>query len=108
MSPKPSVNTVPIEIAPGELLDKISILQIKMERIQDATKVANVQTELILMEDAKQAHLPNTPQLDDFLAQLKTVNEALWEIEDDIRDCEREQQFSDPLYTAGESRVSNQ
>lgn len=77
----------------GELFDKISILEIKSERIADAEKVAFVRHELALLRDL--ATSCGTPTSDPAaaLAELKAVNEALWEIEDSIRDCEREKDF---------------
>ena len=78
-----------IEIAPGELIDKITILEIKAERIADADKRANVLVELQTLTDARAAAIPPDGEIDRLAAELKTVNEALWEIEDDIRECDR-------------------
>jgi hypothetical protein len=69
----------------GELLDKITILQIKAERLTDAGKRANVVTELRLLSQTAGAALAEVAPL---VAELKTINEALWQIEDDIRDKE--------------------
>ena len=74
----------------GELLDKITILQIKQERIADAAKRANVTTELEALAAIAVAAMRQAAAL---LAELKQVNEALWEIEDQIRDKEREGEF---------------
>jgi len=82
-----------VEIAPGELIDKITILEIKSERIADAGKLKNVRVELQVLEAARDAAMAATAELADLTAQLKQVNEALWEIEDAIRDCERGQDF---------------
>ena len=82
-----------VEIAPGELIDKITILEIKSERIVDADKLKNVRVELQVLEAARDAAMAATAELADLTAQLKQVNEALWEIEDAIRDCERGQDF---------------
>jgi hypothetical protein len=76
----------------GELIDKITILQIKAERIGDPGKRANVARELALLEALRDG-LPPTAGLDALAGELKAVNEALWEIEDAIRDCEREGDF---------------
>ena len=78
-----------IEVSPGELIDKITILEIKHERISDDAKRSNVQIELQILADVRSATLPEDPELDRLAADLKSINEALWEIEDDIRDCER-------------------
>jgi len=82
-----------IEIAPGELIDKITILEIKAERIADAAKRANVLAELRTLTDARAATIPLDGEIDRLAAELKTVNEALWEIEDDIRECDRDGDF---------------
>jgi hypothetical protein len=88
-----SAKTIQVEIAPGELIDKITILEIKAERIQDAEKLRNVRLELDVLSQTRAAMIAPTPELDQLTGQLKAVNEALWEIEDAIRTCEREQDF---------------
>ncbi len=82
-----------VEIAPGELIDKITILEIKAERIADAAKRGNVLVELAALGDARAAAIPPDGEIDRLAAELKTVNEALWEIEDDIRECDRDGDF---------------
>jgi tetratricopeptide (TPR) repeat protein len=82
-----------VEIAPGELLDKITILEIKTERITDPQKLQNVRHELTVLERARRDRLPDLPQLASLTAELKKANEALWDIEDAIRDCERQEDF---------------
>jgi tetratricopeptide (TPR) repeat protein len=90
---RPPVRPICVEVAAGELLDKITILEIKAERIDDPAKVANVRTELAALDAVRREALPSRPGLDDLAAQLKAVNERLWEIEDEVRGCEREQDF---------------
>jgi hypothetical protein len=80
-------------IATGELIDKITILEIKAERIADSAKTANVRAELALLRHRRDAVLPPSPFLRDLAARLKAINERLWELEDAIRDCERRQDF---------------
>lgn len=82
-----------VQVAPGELIDKITILQIKLERMTDVEKLRNVRVELEVLEAARDGAMAPTPELSSLTAQLKQVNEALWEIEDAIRDCERQQDF---------------
>ena len=82
-----------VEVAPGELIDKITILEIKSERIADAGKLKNVRVELDVLAAARDAAMAASAELAELTAQLKQVNEALWEIEDAIRDCERGQDF---------------
>ena len=90
---KASDATVTIEISPGELIDKITILEIKTERITDAAKRANVRTELETLVASRDAALAASPELTELSGELKRINEALWEIEDDIRDHERAGDF---------------
>jgi Family of unknown function (DUF6165) len=82
-----------IPVAVGELVDKITILEIKSERIGNEAKLANVRAELALLHEAWERHGGPGPGLDALIANLKTTNEALWQIEDDIRDCERGADF---------------
>ena len=89
------MNEILIPISPGELLDKITILQIKSERISDATKVANVRTELGMLEQVWSDTVEDDEQIRALSSELKSINEALWEIEDDVRDEERNKRFGD-------------
>lgn len=82
-----------VEIAPGELIDKITILEIKTERITDEEKLNNVRVELEVLEKARDDAMQSSSALDELTANLREVNEAIWDIEDDIRDCERRADF---------------
>lgn len=84
-----------VPTAPGELIDKLTILRLKEERIVDAAKVANVRVEkAALMETAKQ-FVPSSDALDTLWEDLYQINAELWVIEDDIRDCEMTKNFGD-------------
>ena len=82
-----------VPISPGELIDKITILQIKSERMSDAVKLANVRTELSLLENTWQGSGHPTESIAADWAALKSINEKLWVIEDDLRDLERARTF---------------
>jgi hypothetical protein len=82
-----------IPVSPGEVLDKICILEIKSERMTDPQKLANVRTELTLLKDSWAQSVVDDETIAKLHAQLKEVNEALWVIEDDIRDKERSREF---------------
>jgi len=84
-----------VDISVGELLDKITILEIKSERIHDAAQLTNIQKELRILRDTWAASPYSTPDVSAQVAQLKTINETLWEIEDDLRRLEAEQRFDD-------------
>ena len=86
--------SVTVDIAPGELVDKITILEIKLERITGEAKLQNVRTEWTILTAVRDTDLPSSTELDKLTAELKVVNEKLWVIEDDIRDCERQSDFS--------------
>ncbi len=89
------MNEILIPISPGELLDKITILQIKAERIADPMKVANVKTELDMLNKIWSEAVEVDAEISALTAELKSVNEALWEIEDDIRNEERGKRFGE-------------
>jgi vacuolar-type H+-ATPase subunit I/STV1 len=89
------MNEILIPISPGELLDKITILQIKAERIGDPAKVANVRSELDMLQQVWDESVGEDEQIRALGAELKSINEALWEIEDDIRDEERNKRFGE-------------
>ncbi len=84
---------VTVEVSPGELIDKLTILQIKSERITDADKLRNVRIELEVLTVAAAPLMAQSDAVAVHTAELKRINEALWEIEDDIRDCEAEGRF---------------
>jgi hypothetical protein len=82
-----------VPISPGELIDKITILQIKSERITDPVKVANVRTELALLEATWRESPFSTSDIEMEWASLRRINEKLWDVEDRLRDKERARTF---------------
>ena len=84
---------IAVPVSFGELLDKISILQIKSERITDAAKLANVRAELDALTATWQQHRAASIDIVALLDALKAVNERLWDIEDAVRLKERDQAF---------------
>lgn len=84
-----------VPVSAGELLDKIAILRIKRERIADPAKVANVKTELSALETVAARAIAANPAMAALEADLKSVNEALWQIEDDIREHDARGDFGE-------------
>jgi len=84
-----------VPVSPGELLDKISILEIKAERIDDGDKHANVERELDLLTGLWHAAGLESNEITELRARLRAINERLWDIEDAIRDCERRGDFGE-------------
>ncbi len=85
---------VDIPVSWGEVFDKITILEIKSTRIEDPAKLINIRKELDILNHIASEHgNNNSEQLDKFLDQLRQINTSLWEIEDDIRECERKGAF---------------
>lgn len=80
-------------ISVGELIDKITILRIKSEQINDTSKLKNITQELELLNDIKTNLNINSDNVDTLEQQLYEVNRELWVIEDTKRQCEREQNF---------------
>jgi hypothetical protein len=91
--PESDQGTLRIDVSPGELLDKISILEIKVERISDPEKRNNVRHELDVMCAARDAAIAPDDEIKRLCDALRQVNEALWVVEDDLRDCERRDDF---------------
>lgn len=87
------ISAIIIEVAPGELIDKLTILAIKLDRIADPQKRVNVLVEYETLEAARRGAMAPSPALDALTADLRGVNERLWEIEDLIRNCERRGDF---------------
>jgi len=84
---------IEVPISVGELVDKVTILEIKSEKIPDAAKLANIRRELDALTAVLKPSLAATPALASLKAELRAINETLWRIEDDIRDCERQRDF---------------
>ena len=89
------MENIHVPVSPGEVLDKITILEIKSERMDDPGKVANVRIELALLKETWNQAVTEDEVIRNLHDQLKEINEALWEIEDDIRDKERVKEFDE-------------
>jgi len=84
---------IEVEVSFGEFLDKIKILEIKSERIKDADKLVNINKELELLRTTWENNPKSKIDISTELKNLKSINEKLWVIEDDIRDKERNKKF---------------
>lgn len=84
-----------VPVSPGELLDKITILEIKSERMSDPEKLTNVRRELALLSKTWAGAVREDETVARIHDELKRINEALWVIEDDIRDKERLREFDE-------------
>ena len=82
-----------VPISPGELIDKITILEIKSQRMTDAAKLANVRAELAMLKETWSAYPGSAVDIGAEWTGLRDVNAQLWDIEDRIRDKERDAQF---------------
>lgn len=82
-----------VPTAPGELIDKLTILRLKAEKITDPAKLANVRHELAALQQTADVALPASAELSALWEQLYQINAALWVIEDDIRECESRSDF---------------
>lgn len=87
--------SVTIEVGTGELIDKITILQIKDERISDPDKLVNIRHELGVLTKTLDAQVRASDELAKLHAELRKVNEIIWDIEDDIRECESRKDFGE-------------
>ena len=83
------------EISPGELLDKISILEIKLEKIQDKEKLKEINKEYEILKKAQNLHINSNEKLDNLFMSIKKVNIKLWDVEDKIRICEKNKEFNE-------------
>lgn len=89
----PAMNEIKVPVSPGELLDKITILRIKSQRMSDPEKLRNVRLELQTLQDTWSGSAYAAVGVDADVKALMAVNERLWAIEDDIRDKERARAF---------------
>ncbi len=86
---------ITIPVSAGELVDKITILRVKAERIGDPGKTDNVRKELAALEACALENLQGSPELERLTAELAEVNGALWDIEEGKRDCERRRDWGE-------------
>jgi hypothetical protein len=89
-----SLKSVLVEVSPGEIIDKITILEIKSERMENELKLINVRHELDILSSTRDTNIIGSRRLSELTTNLKSVNEMLWKIEDDIRNCEAAKDFS--------------
>ena len=81
------------EISAGELLDKISILEIKLQKIKDKNNLEEVNKEYKILKNAQDSHITTTDKINELFKEIKRVNINLWEIEDKLRICEKNKDF---------------
>lgn len=84
-----------IPVSAGELLDRLSILRLKTERISDPVKLVNVQREHDELDGVSARELTMTDAAQELYSELRDVNAKLWDIEDDIRQCEAKKDFGE-------------
>ena len=89
------MNKILIEVSVGELLDKISILEIKKDKIKDPDKLSFISDELSKLKEELNKNVKHDAKLDDLHQSLKIINLRLWDIEDDKRRCEKEKDFTE-------------
>ena len=90
-----TTNKIFSEISAGELMDKITILEIKKIKITDADKQMIINKELDSLNATYQASIAPTPELTEQIAKLKAINLKLWDIEEGKRECERQKDFGE-------------
>jgi hypothetical protein len=89
------MNKILVEVSVGELLDKISILEIKKEKIKDTEKLKFIMKEHSILNDQFNSYVKSDQKLTELFEKLKQINSKLWVIEDDKRQCEKEKDFTD-------------
>ena len=89
------MNKILVEVSVGELLDKISILEIKKEKIKDNTKLKFIVDEYDVLKEQLKNNVKNDEKLNKLFLSLKEINSKLWVIEDDKRMCEKNSDFSE-------------
>ena len=93
------MNKILVEVSVGELLDKISILEIKKEKIKNPEKLEYILNELSILKDELKNNIKSNAKLDQLYQSLKIINARLWVIEDDKRKCEKEKDFTENFIT---------
>ena len=89
------MNKIIVEVSIGELLDKISILEIKQEKIKNPEKLKFISDEHSVLKDQLDKNVKSDDKLEKLFQSLKEINARLWVIEDDKRKCEKEKDFTE-------------
>ena len=89
------MNKILVEVSVGELLDKISILEIKQDKIKDIDKLKFIKEEYSILNDQLNKNVKSDEKLDNLFSSLKEINAKLWVIEDEKRKCEKDQNFTE-------------
>ena len=89
------MNKIIVEVSIGELLDKISILEIKKQKIKDPEKLRFISNEHLILKDQLNNNVKSDEKLEKLFQELKDINAKLWKIEDDKRECEKNKDFGD-------------
>ena len=89
------MNKILVEVSVGELLDKISILEIKQEKIKDPEKLKFINNEHSILKDQLNNNVKSDEKIEKLFQSLKDINAKLWVIEDDKRHCEKEKDFTE-------------
>ena len=89
------MNKIIIEVSIGELLDKISILEIKQEKIKDPEKLKFIDNEHSILDDQFKKNVKSDDKLNNLFKSLKEINSKLWIIEDNKRQCENDKDFGE-------------
>ena len=89
------MNKIIVEVSVGELLDKISILEIKQEKIKDPEKLKFINNEHSILKDQLKKNVKSDDKLNNLYQSLKEINAKLWVIEDDKRQCEKDKDFGE-------------
>ena len=89
------MNKILVEVSVGELLDKISILEIKQEKIIDTEKLKFINEEHSILKDQLNKNVKSDQKLNELFEKLKKINAKLWIIEDDKRQCEKDKDFTE-------------
>jgi len=89
------MNKIIVEVSTGELLDKISILEIKKEKIKDPNKLKFINDEHSILRDQLNKNIKTDNKIEKLFQSLKEINSKLWTIEDDKRQCEKDKDFGE-------------
>ena len=89
------MNKILVEISVGELLDKISILEIKLDKVKDNKKLDFIRNEHLILNDQLEKNVKSDEKLKNLFSSLKEINAKLWIIEDEKRKCEKDKNFKE-------------
>ena len=100
-----NVTSVPVQTAPADFLDRMTVLEIKSERLTQEQQLRNIRAELEALRLSRERWIPSTPELETLTIELRKVNQELWDLEEVVRRCDAAEDFGEEFIRSARSII---